>query len=145
MIVILINMNKTYKGVITHLKDNEIFVFGSNTQGRHGKGSALFAKNNCGAIYGQAGGLQGKSFAIVTKDISKYPYKQISKESIINQISKLYIYANLNPDKDFIIAYHGEGVNLNGYTPKEMALMFKSYPIPKNLVFEEKFNNLIYE
>lgn len=136
-------MSKVYRGEILELKNNEIFVFGSNTQGRHGKGSALFAKNKCGAIYGQAGGPQGQSYGIVTKDISKYPYKQISKESIINQISKLYIYANLNPEKDFIIAYKGYGNNLNGYTPEEMSLMFKSYPIPNNIVFEETFNSLI--
>jgi hypothetical protein len=43
---------KTYKDFITQLKDNQIFVFGSNTQGRHGKGAALLARNKFGAIYG---------------------------------------------------------------------------------------------
>lgn len=47
---------------------NEIFVFGSNLAGRHGKGAALEARKNHGAIYGQAFGLQGNSFAIPTKD-----------------------------------------------------------------------------
>ena len=29
---------KTYKGEATKLKPNQIFVFGSNTEGRHGRG-----------------------------------------------------------------------------------------------------------
>ena len=39
----------------------EIFVFGSNLAGRHGKGAALFAKKQHGAIQGQGEGLQGRS------------------------------------------------------------------------------------
>ena len=31
---------------VTHLKDNEIFVFGSNIQGNHGGGAALTALKN---------------------------------------------------------------------------------------------------
>lgn len=34
---------KTYKYPVTQLAPNQIFVFGSNTQGRHGKGAALWA------------------------------------------------------------------------------------------------------
>ena len=62
---------KVYKGTILKLKPNQIFVFGSNTQGRHGKGAALCAKERFGAIYGQAYGLQGQSYAIVTKELLK--------------------------------------------------------------------------
>ena len=29
-----------------------IFVFGSNIAGRHGRGAALYAKQNYGAVYG---------------------------------------------------------------------------------------------
>jgi hypothetical protein len=46
----------------------EIFVFGSNLAGRHGKGSALEALKKHGAIYGQGVGPQGASYAIPTKD-----------------------------------------------------------------------------
>ena len=45
-----------------------IFVFGSNLAGRHGKGAALWARNNRGAVYGQGEGPQGLSYAIPTKD-----------------------------------------------------------------------------
>lgn len=46
----------------------EIFVFGSNLAGRHGKGAALYARQHYGAIYGQGVGRQGNSYAIPTKD-----------------------------------------------------------------------------
>jgi len=48
-----------------------VFVFGSNLAGRHGKGAALYARQRRGAIYGQGEGLlglQGRSYAIPTKD-----------------------------------------------------------------------------
>ena len=47
----------------------EIFVFGSNLAGRHGKGGALTARVHHGAVYGQGEGLQGRSYAIPTKDL----------------------------------------------------------------------------
>lgn len=133
----------TYIGEIKTLLPNQIFVFGSNTQGRHGKGSALVAKNKFGAIYGQASGLQGKSYAIITKDISQYPYKQFSKQGIINQIWDLYVFARDQPSIQFFIAYSGTGINLNGYTPQEMADMFSTSYIPENIIFEYDFSKLL--
>jgi len=134
---------KTYKENITSLKSNQIFVFGSNTQGRHGKGAALFAIKNCGAIYGQAKGLQGQSYAIITKDLNKNIHPSIRKIDIIRQILDLYKYAESNQDKEFLIAYKGNTINLNGYTPEEMAKMFSSMFIPNNIVFEESFSKLL--
>lgn len=48
--------------------EGDIFVFGSNLAGRHGKGAALVDKQRFGAVYGQARGLQGRSYGIPTKD-----------------------------------------------------------------------------
>ena len=45
-----------------------IFVFGSNLAGRHGKGAALCAYKHHGALYGQGVGWQGMSYVILTKD-----------------------------------------------------------------------------
>jgi hypothetical protein len=42
---------KTYQGAISFLEKNQIFVFGSNTQGRHGAGAAKTAYSKFGAIY----------------------------------------------------------------------------------------------
>ena len=38
------------------MQSNEIFVFGSNEAGRHGKGAALYAKQHYGAEYGVGNG-----------------------------------------------------------------------------------------
>jgi hypothetical protein len=140
-----LKMNKTYNGQIESLTEKQIFVFGSNTQGRHGKGSALIAKQKFGAIYGQAEGLQGQSYAIVTKDLTKKEHPSILVSSIKEQIILLYYYAEKQPDLEFFVAYNGNKINLNGYSNKEMASMFALTQIPTNIVFEEGFYQLILE
>lgn len=138
---------KIYKGRITKLKPNQIFVFGSNTQGRHGKGAALDAVKFFGAIYGQAEGLQGQSYAIITKDLTKKFHPSIKSSAIKYQMLKLYQFADDNPELEFFVAYNGKGTNLNGYSNEAMAKMFymASQPegIPSNFVFEEEFYKLI--
>lgn len=136
---------KVYKGKIKSIKPYQIFVFGSNSDGRHGKGSALFARQKCGAIYGQAKGLQGNSYAIITKDLTKYVHPSISKEFIIEQIKELYEFA-ISEDGlkyEFIVAYSGIKENLNGYSCQDMSDMFSTYKIPNNFVFEENFYKLL--
>lgn len=135
---------KVYKRKITHIESNQIFVFGSNNQGRHGRGSALFARLNCGAIYGQSSGLQGNSYAIITKDLTKKTHPSISIDFIIKQISELYDFAKNEGSKyEFIVAYSGTGNNLNNYSCQEMADMFSTFPIPKNIIFEYDFFKLM--
>ena len=51
---------------ITHLEDNEVFVFGSNLVGMHSGGAARLAYKSFGAEWGQGLGLQGQSYAIPT-------------------------------------------------------------------------------
>lgn len=141
----LSTQRKTYKGMITSLQDSQIFVFGSNTQGRHGAGAALTARQKFGAKYGQAEGFQGQSYAIITKDLTKDDKKNPSrtKDQIIEQIHKLYEFARQNPNKEFLVAYSSTGKNLNYYSNEEMASMFASEQIPNNIVFEEGFNDLV--
>lgn len=139
---------RTYTGILnrSNLPLNGIFVFGSNTQGRHGKGAALIAKTQFGAKYGQAKGLQGKSFAIVTKDLTKTKHPSVSKAFIIEQITRLYDFAEANTRLSFYIAYSGIGTNLNAYSPQDMADMFSYHTlkrIPDNIVFEETFAKLL--
>ena len=134
---------KTYSGTITKLLPNQIFCFGANTSGKHGKGAALFARQHCGAIYGVPRGPQGKAYAIITKDLTKSVHPSVSVQSIVEQIGELYDYAIRNPEFDFIVAYSGTGSNLNYYTPQEMADMFSSLEIPENIVFEESVSTLL--
>jgi hypothetical protein len=129
---------------ITALKPGEIFVFGSNTQGRHGKGAALWAYQHAGAIYGWPRGPQGRSYAICTKDLTKRIHPSVSQSDIEWQIHLLYGWARMDNHlhQRFLVAYTTQP-NLNGYTPQQMADMFCSQPIPDNMVFEEQFSKLI--
>ena len=138
---------KTYSGQINSLNPNQVFCFGSNRRGAHGAGAALYARLNFGAVYGavygQAKGLQGQSYGIITKDLSCNVHPSVSSSEIEAQVKELYRFARANPDKEFLIAYSGVGRNLNGYTNQEMAFLFDCEIIPENVVFEEKFAGLI--
>ncbi len=114
----------------------QIFVFGSNTEGRHGKGMALEAVKNHGAIYGRARGLQGDSYAIVTKDLRK-GVRSIPLSSIQESVNELITFARLHPEMEFYVMNLGCG--LAGYRPKEIEPMFgKSYPSNIKLHFNKQ-------
>jgi predicted NAD-dependent protein-ADP-ribosyltransferase YbiA (DUF1768 family) len=61
---------KVYTGMIHSLQNDEIFVFGSNPEGRHGMGTAKIALNKFGAISGKGGGIQGKSYGLITMNLT---------------------------------------------------------------------------
>lgn len=105
---------------ITELKPNEIFVFGSNLAGRHGAGAARYAVDRFGAVYGQACGLQGQSYALPTK--SKYLIT-LSLKEIRKYVKEFLQFAKDNPDLNFLVTEIGCG--LAGYSPKEIAPLFK--------------------
>lgn len=137
---------KVYRGRIDKLSPYSVFVFGSNTEGRHGKGAALWAVKNAGAIYGQAQGWQGQSYAIVTKNLRSRTQPSIQPIQIITAIRYLYGEAEMMPTTSFLIAYSGKGTNLNGYSPDEMAEFFaraSSGKILDNIIFEEEFAKLV--
>ena len=104
-------------------KKNEIFVFGSNLAGRHGKGAALTAKTYHGAIYGRGCGLQGKSYAIPTKD---YDLNSLSLSDIKDFVSEFLQFAFNNPQLEFRVTAIGCG--LAGYKPSQIAPMFRGAP-----------------
>lgn len=152
---------KTYVGLIQNLKPNQIFVFGSNPEGKHGAGAARQAYKKFGAHYGEGRGLTGQCYALPTKNLTAGYYekeldvvyaragaKSIPRDMIVDNICVMYGVAELNPDKEFLVAYTAEGKLLNGYTPLEMAWMFfragKLYgKIPDNVVFEEDFYEMV--
>lgn len=134
---------RTYSGNITKLDHRQIFVFGSNTEGRHGKGAAKVAMR-FGAVSGKPMGLYGQTYGIITKDLTKQRHPSVSQHNIESQIGTLYYAAETMPFYDFLVAYNAAGVPLNGYTAEQMAAMFKNAgPIPGNIIFEEGFAKLI--
>jgi hypothetical protein len=111
---------------------SDIFVFGSNLAGRHGKGAALFARENHGAIYGQGIGLQGSSYAIPTKDANLVT---LSLHTINYHVINFLEFACQHPEMTFNVTPVGCG--LAGYTPKEIAPMFSK--VPSNVKLPKEF------
>jgi hypothetical protein len=101
----------------------EIFVFGSNLAGRHGAGSAREALQNHGAVYGQALGRQGQSYAIPTKD---WKLRRLPLTRIVEYVRIFIHYAEHHPDLTFNVVAIGCG--LAGYDPVQIAPMFRSRP-----------------
>ena len=101
----------------------DIFVFGSNLAGRHGKGAALFAKNHRGAIYGRGEGLQGNSYAIPTKDAH---LKTLPLNNIMLGVARFIKFATEHPELTFELTPIGCG--LAGYQPRDIGPMFADAP-----------------
>lgn len=101
----------------------QIFVFGSNLAGRHGKGAARTAKLYHGAIYGQGIGKQGNSYTIPTKDAN---LKTLSLHTIEKHVMDFKEYARQHPELEFFVTRIGCG--LAGYTDAVIAPMFKNAP-----------------
>ena len=69
--------------------------------------------------------------------------RSISPEQITKSIKKMYSVAEQNPTKKFKVAYASDD-NLNGYSLKEMANMFKNAgKAPENVYFSQKMGELL--
>lgn len=139
---------------ITKLEPNYVFVFGSNPEGRHGAGAAKAALK-FGAKYGIGRGLQGQTYALVTKNLKegfveklsdgtiktyhKAGYRSISKEDLIDNIKEFYACAEQNKHLKFFVAYKADSKNLNGYSSQEMFEMLTTYKIPDNVYLHSSF------
>ena len=105
-----------------------IFVFGSNVAGRHGKGAALHAIRNCGAVYGQGEGRQGNSYAIPTKDAV---LDQLPEREVQDAIGRFCQYARENDHLQFALTPIGTG--LAGFDKRTIWGMLKFHGIPPNV------------
>lgn len=104
-------------------KSNKVFVFGSNLAGRHGKGAALFAKQNHGAVYGQGEGLQGNSYGIATKD-ARLRTRKLS--DVAESVACFLVFATDNPGMQFEVTKIGCG--LAGFKETDIAPLFCGAP-----------------
>lgn len=104
--------------------NHKIFVFGSNLAGRHGAGAALYAKRYCGAIEGQGLGLQGKSYAIPTKDKNIHTLDLWYIEAFVKNFLDHARY--IQPEVEFYVSELGTG--LAGYRIADIAPFFRHSP-----------------
>lgn len=117
---------------IKHLKENEVFVFGSNLRGRHGAGAARTAYMKFGAKMGIGVGLQGNSYALPTKD--KY-LSILKREEILTYIDEFIDFAKDNSQLTFYVTE----VGLAGYEPKDIAPLFFSAMRVDNIYLPKRF------
>lgn len=101
----------------------EIFVFGSNLAGRHGKGAALHARQHYGAVYGVGVGPTRSAYAIPTKDRS---LRTMVLLDIKPHVDIFLQYAEKHPELIFKVTRIGCG--LAGYTDYQISPMFKNAP-----------------
>jgi len=114
-----------------------IFVFGSNLAGRHGKGSALCAFRNHDAQYGNGKGLQGKSYAIPTKDAT---LRTLPLSVIREHVKDFVDFAKSAPELEFVVVAIGCG--LAGYSPEEIAPLFTD--APENCLLPPQFKRILH-
>lgn len=115
-----------------------VFVFGSNLAGRHGKGAALHARNHYGAEYDVGEGRTGNAYAIPTKG---YQLKVLTLEIIQEYVGEFVTYAKDNPGDTFLLTPIGTG--LAGYDRTEIFKLIRNCaPLPSNVVFTKEWFNL---
>lgn len=119
---------------IQELKDNQIFVFGSNMNGNHAGGAARLAVEKFGAIMGQAEGIQGQSYAIPTldKDMEK-----VTEEELVVFLGNFGNYANEHLEKEFLLTAIGTGIA--GFDAGYMAYMVLRANLPDNVTLPKEF------
>ena len=121
--------------IITELKENEIFVFGSNLQGFHGGGAAKIAYRIFGAEWGKGIGLYGKSYAI--------PTMQGGVETIRPYVDEFIRFAIENPHLVFLVTRIGCGIA--GFRDEEIAPLFIDAIDVGNIILPEEFVHCIVD
>lgn len=117
---------------------SEIFVFGSNLLGIHKRGAALEALQKHGAILGQGIGLQGKSYAIPTK---QSPSRSLDLVQINKFVADFLNYAYYTPEHVYHVTKIGCG--LAGFDPIQIAPMFSLCKSMNNVKVTQDFANII--
>ena len=118
---------------ITSLKPEEVFVFGSNAQGAHKGGTARIAADLFGAVMGQAEGMQGDSYAIVSTE---------GLAVLREQAEQFIRYAKAHPERTFLVTAIGCGSA--GFAPCDVApLLVKAVDVENIWLPKEFWNELI--
>lgn len=114
---------------ITSLKENEIFVFGSNLRGIHAGGAAHMAHVRFGAEMGNGVGIQGQSYAI--------PTMQGGVETIKPYVDQFLAYASQHKELHFLVTPIGCGIA--GFEPEDIAPLFEAAKDMENVSLPESF------
>jgi len=129
--------NKMMCGITpTHvdtLEPNEVFVFGSNLEGRHCGGAARTALRNFGAIMGNGVGLQGQSYAI--------PTMQGGVETIKPYVDDFVDFASRHNELHFLVTRIGCGIA--GFKDTDIAPLFADCVTMSNVSLPSQFITIL--
>lgn len=118
---------------ISELRENEIFVFGSNKRGAHGAGAAAFAVRKFGAKMGQGDGLQGQSYAISTME---------GLLETARNVKRFLRFAEEHQELRFYVTPIGCGIA--GYSPLQIAPLFEKALVLPNVFLPRSFWEYIW-
>lgn len=121
---------------ITHLKPNEVFVFGDNRAALHGAGAARTALK-WGAQHGKHG-LVGQTYGIATKDenIKTLPVSEIKKH-----VDQFIAFTKTRPDLNFLVTPIGTG--LAGFSAAQIAPLFTEAVELTNVYLPIEFHRIL--
>ena len=128
----VINGRRIASDRIAALGENEIFVFGSNIQGAHGGGAAWFAYKHLGAEWGVGEGLTGRCYALPTME---------GETSMKHAVERFTDCARQHPELTFLVTAVGCGIA--GYTPQQVAPLFKEASELENVYLPQVFSQII--
>jgi len=116
---------------------HEIFVFGSNLAGIHGKGAAKVAMEQFNAAWGVPEGLMGMSYAIPTKDGR---LRALSFFDVSVGVDKFVEFTKKHPETSFFVTAVGCGYAR--FTADRIAPLFRgaincSFPSQWQLYLEQ--------
>jgi hypothetical protein len=100
----------------------DIFVFGSNLAGRHGRGAAKDALVY-GAKYGKGLGISGSTYAIPTKDAN---IQTLGLDAICYFVEEFLEHASTSPHSFYLTRI---GCGLAGYKDSQIAPLFSRAPL----------------
>ena len=118
---------------ISSLKNDEVFVFGSNLQGHHGGGAARQALMQFGAVWGQGVGMQGQSYAI--------PTMQGGVETVRPYVDQFIRFAKKHSEYFFYVTRIGCGIA--GFKDSDIAPLFSDALSVENICLPESFVKVI--
>ena len=96
---------------ISELRENEIFVFGSNLAGAHGGGAAWLAYRRFGAVWGEGVGLHGRTYAI--------PTMQGGVDTVKPYVDDFILFSKEHKELTFLVTRIGCGIA--GFRNEEIA------------------------
>ena len=114
---------------ISELRENEIFVFGSNLAGAHGGGAAWLAYRRFGAVWGEGVGLHGRTYAI--------PTMQGGVDTVKPYVDDFSLFSKEHKELTFLVTRIGCGIA--GFRNEEIAPLFKDAICVENIILPKEF------